>query len=142
MTILKEMHYLDPLMTQCQRIRQLPHSDGNYISSMTNDELVNLELDTRSNLKSGTIRIVDIVGGQYGKGVGDHEYTGIFPMFVSAPMALYYQSRIKNTLLLDDVFALVDTTEGIEVAADWYRESDPMDDLFKHDQRTIALSIA
>ena len=53
-----------------------------------------LDLDPQSNLDSGVFRIVDIRGEQYGNGVGRLEYTGIFPIIVSAPMALYYQEKI------------------------------------------------
>lgn len=93
-TILKEMHAVDSRMTQLRKIKQVKDSVGECIHSMTNDELVELELDPQSNLKEGTFRIVDIRGEQYGNGVGRLEYTGIFPIIVSAPMALYYQEKI------------------------------------------------
>ena len=44
-TVLKEMHYLDSRMTQVQRISQVSDSLSDRIHAMTNDELVELELD-------------------------------------------------------------------------------------------------
>lgn len=69
---------------------------------MTNEKLVQLELDPQDILPKNTFRIVDIKGHPYGFGAGKlndrpQESTGIFPMVVSAPMALYYQGRIENT---------------------------------------------
>lgn len=53
-----------------------------------------LDLDPQSNLDSDVFRIVDIRGEQYGQGPNGVQYTGIFPVIVSAPMAMYYQGRI------------------------------------------------
>ena len=61
-TVLKEMHDLDHRMTQVQRISQASDDYGDHIKSMTNEELVELELDPQSNLPSDTFRIVDIRG--------------------------------------------------------------------------------
>ncbi|MBQ5513052.1 MAG: hypothetical protein IIT83_05140, partial [Bacteroidales bacterium] len=61
-----------------------------------------------------TFRIVDIRGDQYGTGAAKKEYTGIFPMITTAPIALYYQSRIENSEYLDKTMAMVDATEGIQ----------------------------
>jgi len=44
-TILKEMHSLDKRMTQVQRISQVTDNYGDAIHSMTNEALVELELD-------------------------------------------------------------------------------------------------
>lgn len=44
-TMLKEMHDIDVLMTQVQRISQVSDDNGEYIHSMTNEELVELDLD-------------------------------------------------------------------------------------------------
>lgn len=44
-TILKEMHDLDYRMSQVQRISQVSDDAGEHIKSMTNEELVELELD-------------------------------------------------------------------------------------------------
>ena len=100
-TILTEMHDIDPLMTQVQRIEQLCDDSGVFIHSMTNEELVELDLDPVSNLPENTFRIVDIRGEQYGAGAGNKEYVGIFPIIVPAPMAMYYQGRIENSSSLD-----------------------------------------
>lgn len=44
-TVLKEMHYLDNRMTQVQRISQVYDKFGDRIHSMTNEKLIELELD-------------------------------------------------------------------------------------------------
>ena len=44
-TVLKEMHNLDNHMTQVQRISQVYDKYGDRIHSMTNEELIELELD-------------------------------------------------------------------------------------------------
>ena len=64
---------------------------------MTNEELVEMELDPKENLPDNTFRIVDIRGEQYGVGANKTSYCGIFPVITTAPMALYYQNKIKNT---------------------------------------------
>ena len=73
-----------------QRVSQVAEDDGRLIKQMTNEQLVELELDPTNNLEKNTIRIVDIRGEQYGVGAGKLEYCGIFPVIVSAPMAIYY----------------------------------------------------
>jgi hypothetical protein len=88
-------------MTQVQRISQVEDNYGDSIHSMTNEELIELELDPQDNLDANTFRIVDIRGQRYGTGAGNLAYTGIFPMIVSAPMALYYQGKIANTSDMD-----------------------------------------
>ena len=96
-TMLKEMRDLGKRMTQVQRISQISDDVGEHIHTMANEELVELDLDAQSTLKKGTFRIVDIRGEQYGVGAANLNYTGIFPMIVTAPMALYYQNKIKNS---------------------------------------------
>lgn len=93
-TILKEMHNVDSSMNQLQRISVVHDNTGTSVHRMTNESLVELDLDPEANLESGTFRIVDIRGEMYNTGVGGLEYVGIFPVFVTAPMALYYQERI------------------------------------------------
>ena len=44
-TVLKEMHNLDRRITQVQRISQVTDKYGDMIHSMTNEELIELELD-------------------------------------------------------------------------------------------------
>jgi hypothetical protein len=44
-TILKEMHDIDYRMTQVQRISQVSDDTGVHIGKMTNEQLVELELD-------------------------------------------------------------------------------------------------
>jgi hypothetical protein len=112
-TILKEMHNIDQRLNQVQRISQISDSSDEYIHSMTNEQLVELELDPQSNLEANTFRIVDIKGHQYGVGAGKVAYSGIFPVITTAPMALYYQGYIKNTKGLDKALALMDLTDGI-----------------------------
>lgn len=90
--VLKELHNIDPHMNQFQRISQVKiGNSGIGINHMTGQDLIDLELDPQENLEENTFRIVDIRSQQYGVGVGKHEYTGIFPMIVTSPMALYYQ---------------------------------------------------
>ena len=129
--VLKEMHGLDPLMTQIQRISQVADDDEVRIHSMTNEELVELELDPRQNLASNTFRIVDIIGEQYGVGAGRVEYVGMFPVITTAAMALYYQGKIQNTVEHDRQFNLLTIEHGIEMSGPWYRTSDPIDDIYK-----------
>jgi hypothetical protein len=93
-TLLKEMHDIDYRMTQVQRISQVQDDTGMFIKRMSNEELIDLELDPQSNLPSNTFRIVDIKCEQYGVGASKKEYTGIFPIITTAPMALYYQNKI------------------------------------------------
>ena len=112
-TMLKEMRELDQRMTQVQRISQVSDDVGELIHTMTNEELVELELDPQSNLKAGTFRIVDIRGEQYGQGAAKLNYTGVFPMLVTAPVALYYQNKIQNSQELDECLAMADLDEGI-----------------------------
>lgn len=83
------MHDLDSTMNQYQRITHRKIGD-NFIGSMTNEELVELDLDPKNNLETNTFRIVDIVGQQYGIGLDKTEYTGIFTVIVPSPTALYY----------------------------------------------------
>jgi len=56
---------------------------------------------------------VDIRGQRYGVGAANTAYTGIFPMIVSAPMALYYQGKILNTSEMDSTMAMMDISDGI-----------------------------
>lgn len=141
-TVLKEMHGIDPLMTQVQRISQVvQESDQTRIHSMTNEKLVELELDPRNNLSKNTFRIVDIIGEQYGVGAGRVAYCGVFPVITTAPMALYYQGKIRNTVDYDKAFSLLYMDEGIEMSGPWYRRSDPVDDQYKMKQAEILASI-
>lgn len=140
-TVLKEMHYLDKHMTQVQRISQVSDKFGDRIHSMTNEQLIELELDPQDNLEQDTFRIVDIRGEQYGVGAGKLAYTGIFPMVVSAPMALYYQGRILNTPEMDKTMEMMDISQGIEMSTYWYKHADPLDDETKELQAQIATSI-
>ena len=61
---------------------------------MTDEQLIELELDPRSILDKNTFRIVDLQRQQYGVGEDGKQYLGIFPMIVTAATALYYQERI------------------------------------------------
>lgn len=61
---------------------------------MTDEQLIELELDPRSILDKNTFRIVDLQRQQYGVGEDKKQYLGIFPMIVTAATALYYQERI------------------------------------------------
>ena len=88
--ILKEMNSLDPRINQYQRRTQVHDSYGISIGHITNEELMEIELDTGENLEENTFRIVDIRGSQYGYGSSDLEYTGIFPVITTSPMALYW----------------------------------------------------
>ena len=112
-TLLKEMHEIDKRMTQVQRISQISNAVGEHIHSMTNEELIEMELDPQDNLEENTFRIVDIRGEQYGTGAGNLQYTGIFPIITTAPMALYYQDKIENSSELDECLKLVDLDSGI-----------------------------
>ena len=109
-TILKEMHTLDKRMTQVQRISQVSDQYGDIIHSMTNEKLIEVELDPQDNLDQNTFRIVDIRGDRYGIGAGKLAYTGIFPMIVSSPMALYYQGKILNTPEMDKTMEMMDVS--------------------------------
>ena len=100
-TILKELHGIDNRMTQVQRIVQVQDDYGSHIKSMTNEELVELELDPQEHLESNTFRIVDIRGEQYGGGAGKQSYTGIFPIITTAPMVMYLQEMVENSTELD-----------------------------------------
>lgn len=80
-----------------------------------------LDLDPISNLEENTFRIVDIRGEQYGTGPNDIQYSGIFPMVVTAPMAMYYQGKIQNSFELDEGLAILDLEDGIEMATSWWR---------------------
>lgn len=140
-TVLKEMHSLDKRMTNVQRISQVYDKYGDRIHSMTNEELIELELDPQDNLDANTFRIVDIRGQRYGVGAAKTAYTGIFPMVVSAPMALYYQGKILNTPEMDKTFEMMDITNGIEMSTYWYKHADPIDDDTKEIQAEIATTI-
>ena len=141
-TVLKEMHGIDQLMTQVQRISQVvDENTQSRIHSMTNEELVELELDPKANLEKNTFRIVDIVGEQYGVGAGKVAYVGVFPVITTATMALYYQGKIKNTSDYDKVFNLVSVEDGIEMDGPWWNMSDPVDDQYKMKQAEIIASI-
>ena len=140
-TILKEMHDIDPMMTQVQRIAQISDDSGQHIFSMTNDELVELDLDPRSNLAEGTFRIVDVRCEQYGTGVQNVEYDGIFPVITTAPMALYFQERIENNTDMDKCFQMMNLEHGIEMSTEWWRQQDPLDDEYKKIQSEIVHSI-
>ena len=141
-TILKEMHAIDPRMTQVQRVVQVKDNTGLHIGSMTCENLVELELDPQANLEKGTIRIVDIRSDQYGVGAGKQQYTGVFPVFVSAPLALYCQGMIQNSDELDEKFRMIDLNEGIEMSTKWYRNSNPVHDDVKKVQAEIIASIS
>ena len=130
-TILKEMHRIDNSMNQLQRISPISDNTGKHVSRMSNESLIELELDPEANLDPGVFRIVDIRGEQYGMGVGELEYTGIFPVFVTAPMALYYQERIENREDLDDAFSILDLRDGIEMSTEWWRNANPVNDSVK-----------
>ena len=140
-TVLKEMHNLDKHMTQVQRISQVYDDYGDRIHSMTNEELIELELDPQDNLKQDTFRIVDIRGQKYGIGAGKLAYSGIFPVITTAPMALYYQSKILNTVEMDSTMAMMDVSDGIEMNTYWYKHADPIDDETKELQAEIVASI-
>ena len=99
-TILKEMHDIDNRINQVMRIVQISDDVGEHIHSMTNEELIDLELDPQSNLAKDTFRIVDIRGEQYGTAMGV-EYCGIFPIIVTSPMALYHHGKIENMKDMD-----------------------------------------
>ena len=141
MTILKELHGIDSRMTQLQRIVQVTNDVGENIHSMTNEELIELELDPQENLESGTFRIVDIRGEQYGSGAANTEYLGVFPMIVSAPMALYCQGKLEFSEELDEFLKLVDLDEGIEMSTSWFRNADPVDEDTKIVQAQMVESI-
>ena len=144
-TILKEMHDIDRRMTQVQRISQISNNVGEHIGSMTNEELVELELDPQANLKENTFRIVDIRGAQYGTGAAKTAYTGIFPVITTAPMALYYQGKIQNSSELDKCLCLMDLenedSEGIEMSTRWFKDADPLTEEVKKIQSEIVESI-
>ena len=135
------MHDLDKSMSQVQRISQVSDKYGDRIHSMTNEELIELELDPQDNLEQDTFRIVDIRGQRYGVGAGKLAYTGIFPIVTTAPMALYYQGKILNTVEMDSTMSLMDVSEGIEMNTYWYKHSDPIDDETKELQAEIVASI-
>lgn len=140
-TILKEMHRVDNSLNQLQRISPISDNTGKHVFRMSNESLIELELDPEANLDPGIFRIVDIRGEQYGMGVGELEYTGIFPVFVTAPMALYYQERIENREDLDDAFSLLDLRDGIEMSTEWWRNANPVNDSVKMTQAEIVASI-
>ena len=140
-SLLKEMHGIDDKMTQVQRITQVQDDYGTHIKSMTNEQLIELELDPKQNLDDNTFRIVDIRGEQYGSGAGKHPYTGIFPIITTAPMAMYLQEMIENSTQFDGFLQLVDVDSGIETSTDWYRNSDPVDDEVKMEQAEIVAGI-
>ena len=144
-TLLKEMHDLDYRMTQVQRISQVSNEVGEHIGKMTNEELIELELDPQDNLPSNTFRIVDIRGDEYGTGAAKTAYTGIFPVITTAPMALYYQGKIENGPELDACLHLLDLenedTMGIEMSTPWFQQSDPVDEEVKKTQSEIVASI-
>ena len=140
-TMLKEMHELDHRMTQVQRISQISDDVGEHIHTMTNEELVELDLDAQDTLEAGTFRIVDIRGEQYGEGAAKLNYTGVFPMIVTAPMALYYQNKIQNTEDLDKDLAMVDLDEGIEMSTEWFKTADPTEEEVKKAQSEILAGI-
>ena len=108
---------------------------------MTAEELIDIELDPEANLPENTFRIVDIRGDQYGLGANNLEYTGIFPVFVTAPMALYLQGRIENSTDLDDAFSILDVRNGIEMSTTWWRSANPVHDEVKMKQAEIVASI-
>lgn len=140
-TVLKEMHSLDKNMTQVQRISQVSDNYGDRIHSMTNEELIELELDPQENLEQDTFRIVDIRGQKYGVGAAKTSYTGIFPIVTTAPMALYYQGKILNTTEMDSTMSMVDVSNGIEMNTYWYKHADPLDDETKEIQAEVMASI-
>lgn len=139
--ILKEMNALDPRLNQYQRITQVRDDYGISIGHMTNEDLMEVELDPKENLEENTFRIVDIRGGQYGYGSGTLEYSGVFPIITTAPMALYYQSRLQNSTEMDVNLQLLDMNDGIEMSTSWYRETDHTDEEYKMEQSKIVASI-
>lgn len=84
---------------------------------------------------------MDIRGEQYGTGAAKKDYVGVFPMITTAPVALYYQGKIANTTEMDEVMAMVDMTDGIEMNTWWYKHADPIDDETKEVQAEIVASI-
>lgn len=67
-------------------------------------------------MEKNTFRIVDIRCDQYGTGAASKTvggYTGIFPIITTAPMAMYYQQKIANSVGMDKCFQLVDVSKGI-----------------------------
>lgn len=144
-TILDEMNELDNSMGQLQRISQKSYVDQNgdeyLIGTMSNEDLINLELDPQDNLDENTFRLVDIRGNQYGSGQLNIEYGGIFPIIVTAPMAMYYQNRIEQLDELNNCFRMVELEHGIETSTDWYRRAIQIDDWLKEQQLKIIDSI-
>ena len=140
-TVLKAMHRVDSRMTQVQRISQVANEAGELIGTMTNEQLVDLELDPQANLGENIFRIVDIKGDQYGVGAAKQPYTGIFPMLVTAPMAMYYQGLLQNTTEMDESFKMVDLGDGLQMSTYWFKHSDPVDDNTKKTQAEIVESI-
>lgn len=100
---------------------------------MTNEELVELELEPTDFLETNMFRIVDIRCDQYGVGQNeDVEYGGIFTVVVPSPMSLYYQGRIKNTPEMDECFKFLTLLEdGVETSTKWFRNSDRASSEFK-----------
>lgn len=84
---------------------------------------------------------MDIRGEQYGQGAAKKDYTGIFPVVTTAPIALYYQGKLENTPDMDVVMAMMDATDGIEMNTWWYKHADPLDDETKEVQAEIVASI-
>ena len=140
-TILKELHGIDSRITQVQRIVQVQDDYGSHIKSMTNEDLVELELDPQEHLENNTFRIVDIRGEQYGGGAGKQSYTGIFPIITTAPMAMYLHGMIENSTELDEMLKLVDIDDGIEMSTDWFKTADPVDEEVKLTMAEIVASI-
>lgn len=108
---------------------------------MSNEKLLDIELDPQSNLEENTFRLVDIRENQYAQGQLGIEYGGMFPIVVSAPMALYYQGRIESTQELDACFNMVELSNGIEMSTEWYRRNIGVEDEFKQKQLQIIDSI-
>ena len=125
-TVLKELNDIDRRMTQVQRISQVSNDYGEHIGKMTNEELIELELDPQENLEQNTFRIVDIRGEQYGTGAENLFYTGIFPILTTAPMALYWMGRIQKSEDMDATLGFIDLSQGIEMDTNWFNRSDPL----------------
>ena len=66
------------------------------------------------------MRIVDIRGLEHGVGAAKRAYTGIFPMIVSAPMAIYCSGLIESSKDMDACMKLVDLNEGIQMSTEWF----------------------
>jgi hypothetical protein len=65
-TILKEMHNVDSSMNQLQRISAIQDNTGTHVFKMSNDALVELELDPEANLpEAATIFCTDTLSSNF-----------------------------------------------------------------------------